>query len=269
MASVSAKVATRVGTGLKKFQAILEEARKRDINESDTSIIVTDILSELFGYEKYSEITSEHAIRSTFCDIAIKLEGELAVLIEVKAIGLDLKDNHVRQAVDYAANQGCEWVVLTNGVHWHAYQVTFAKPIEAELVLDLNLLALNHRKSEDVDLLAILSREAWQKSRLDEYAVQKHALSRFTIAAVVLTEPCLTVIRRELRRMSKDVRVEIEEIEKVLTQEVIKREVIEGDKAEAAKKSVARAARRALRAAEKDEAPPSSSTSPETKTAEN
>ena len=256
MASVSAKVISRVAAGLKKFQAVLEEARKRDVNESDTSIIVTDILSELFGYEKYSEITSEHAIRGTFCDIAIKLEGQLAVLIEVKAIGLDLKDNHVRQAVDYAANQGCEWVALTNAIQWHAYQVSFGKPIEAELVLDLNLLTLNHRKSDDVDLLSILSREAWQKSRLDEYAIQKQALSRFTIAAVVLTEPCLHVIRRELRRLSRDVRVEMEDVEKVLTQEVIKREVIEGDKAEAAKKLVAKAAKRALRAAEKEEPQP-------------
>jgi hypothetical protein len=256
MTSVSAKATSRVAAGLKKFQAVLEEARKRDVNESDTSIIVTDILSELFGYEKYSEITSEHAIRSTFCDIAIKLEGALAVLIEVKAIGLDLKDNHVRQAVDYAANQGCEWVVLTNGIQWHAYQVSFGKPIEAELVLDLNLLTLNHRKSDDVELLAILSREAWQKSRLEEYAVQKQALSRFTIAAVALTEPCLQVIRRELKRISRDVRVEIEDVEKVLTQEVIKREVIEGDKAEAAKKLVAKAAKRALRAAEKEEPQP-------------
>ena len=184
------------------------------------------------------------------------MEGELAALLEVKAIGLDLKDNHVRQAVDYAANQGCEWVVLTNGIRWHAYQVSFGKPIEAELVLDLDLLSLNHRKSDDVELLAILSREAWQKSRLDEYAMQKQALSRFMIAAVVLTDPCLNVIRRELRRISREIRVETDDIARVLTQEVIKREVIEGDKAETAKRNVARAARRALRAADKEERQP-------------
>lgn len=253
MSSVSAKVASRVAAGLKKFQPVLEEARKRDVNESDTSIIVTDVLNEVFGYEKYSEITSEHAIRGTFCDIAIKLDSELAVLIEVKAIGLDLKDNHVKQAVDYAANQGCDWVALTNGVLWHVYQVSFGKPIEAELVLELNLLTLNHRKADDIDLLALLSREAWQKSGLDEYAIQKQALSRFTIAAVVLSDPCLQVIRREIRRISRDVRVEIEDIERVLAHEVIKREVIEGDKAEAAKKIVHKAAKRALRAVEKDD----------------
>ena len=54
-------------------------------------------------------------IRSTFCDLAVKLDGHLAFLIEVKAIGLELKEQFVKQAVDYAANQGVEWVVLTNG----------------------------------------------------------------------------------------------------------------------------------------------------------
>jgi len=251
MASVPAKVAARVAAGLKRFQPVLEEARKRDVNESDTVTIVTDLLSDVFGYDKYSEITSEHTIRSTFCDLAIKLDEELAVLIEVKAIGLELKDGHITQAVNYAANQGCEWVVLTNSVHWNVYQVTFGKPIDSELVLELNLLELSHRKADDVELLALLSREAWKKSRLDDYAIQKQALSRFSIAAVLLGDSCLQLVRRELRRISRDVKVETTDIERVLIQDVIKREAIEGEKADAAKRLVTKAAKRALRSAER------------------
>jgi hypothetical protein len=254
MLSVPSKVSSRVAAGLKKFQGVLEEARKRDVNESDTVTIVTDILGEVLGYDKYSEITSEHAIRSTFCDIAIKLDGRLAVLIEVKAIGLELKDNHIRQAVDYAANQGCEWVALTNGISWQVYQVSFGKPIDAELVLDLNLLTLSPRKADDIELLALLSREAWKKSSLDDYAVQRQALSRFTVAAVVLSEPCLQVVRRELKRISRDIRIEPEDIAKVLQQEIIKRDVIEGEKALAARKLVSKAAKRALRTIDRDDA---------------
>ncbi len=116
-----------------------------------------DLLHELFGYDKYTEITSEHAIRGTFCDLAIKIDGALALLIEVKAIGLDLKDQHVKQAVDYASNQGCEWVALTNGLVWRAYKVNFTKPIEQELVVEFNLSELSHRKDGDLeDRLAAL-----------------------------------------------------------------------------------------------------------------
>ena len=72
------------------------------------------MLADVFGFDKYSEITSEYVIRSTYVDLAIKLDGKTQMLIEVKAIGLDLKDTYVKQAVDYAANQGIEWVVSTN-----------------------------------------------------------------------------------------------------------------------------------------------------------
>lgn len=257
--AMPAKVSARLSAGLKKFQPILASARARDVNESDTVVIVTDLLHEVFGYDKYSEITSEHMIRGTFCDLAVKLNGSLALLVEVKAIGLELKDQFVKQAVDYAANQGCEWVALTSGVIWRVYKIQFTKPIANELVVEFNLLNLTPRAEADLELLWLLAKEGWQKARLGEYAAQRQALSRFSIAAVVLTLPVMEAIRRELRRITPDVRIATEEIESVLRQEVLKREVLEGEKADAARKLVARASGRALRAAQsKDETPPAS-----------
>src|ERR1041385_6902084 len=145
MANIPAKISKRISDELKRFQPIIDSARARDINESDTVTIVTDILQSVLGYDKYSEITSEHAIRGTFCDLAIKLEGRIATLIEVKAVGLELKDNFVKQAVEYAANQGVDWVILTNGITWRVYKVSFAKPIEHELVLEVHLTELLHK----------------------------------------------------------------------------------------------------------------------------
>jgi hypothetical protein len=81
-------------------------------------VIATDLLADLFGYDKYTEITREYAVRGTICDLAVKLDDQPKLLIEVKAIGLDLKDQHVKQAIDYAANKGIDWALLTNGVTW-------------------------------------------------------------------------------------------------------------------------------------------------------
>lgn len=64
----------RVAAGLKRFQPVLDEARKRAVNESDTVAIATDLLGDLFGYDKYNEITSDHSIRSTFWHLASALE---------------------------------------------------------------------------------------------------------------------------------------------------------------------------------------------------
>ncbi len=257
MSTAPAKVAARIAAGIKRFQPILTAAKARDVNESDTVVIVGDMLSEIFGYDKYSEITSEHAVRGTYCDLAIKLDGSLALLAEVKAIGLDLKESFVKQAVDYAANQGIDWVVLTNGACWRAYKIGFAKPITYDLVLDLDILSLNPRSEDDVELLFLLSKEGWQRSKIGEYQTQQAALSRFSIAAIVLSEPALNVIRRELRRLSPGVRVETEDISTVLEAEVLKRDAIEGDRATVAKRLVTRAANKSLRHTKDDDDAPS------------
>src|ERR1044071_9648996 len=158
------RVAERLVSGLKRFQPILSSAKARDVNESDTSMIVTDMLAEICGYDKYSEVTRELCIRGTFCDLATRIEGKFQMLIEVKAIGLELKDGHSKQAVDYAANQGIEWVALTNGHLWKVFRVLFTKPLDAELVLDIDLLLLNAKSTADLENLYLITRESMLKS---------------------------------------------------------------------------------------------------------
>lgn len=254
MATIPKKAAERIVAGLKRFQPILASAKARDVGESDTVTIITDMLADIFGYEKYSEITSEYAIRGTYCDLAIKLDGALQTLIEVKAIGIDLKDAHVKQAVDYAANQGVDWVLLTNGITWRVYHIVFAKPIAHELVIDIDFCALSARSTSDMELLYLWCKEGWQRSVLGEFHTQKQALSRFFLGAMILTPAVLDVIRRELRRVSPDVKIETEQIRNVLATEVIKREVMEGEKADEARKKIAKAASKALRAVAKKSA---------------
>lgn len=246
MAPIPTRAADRIRAALKQFQPVLASARSRDVNESDTVVIVTDMLQAVFGYDKYSEITSEHTIRGTFCDLAVKLDGKLAFLLEVKAIGIELKDQHVKQAVDYAANQGVEWVGLTNGMIWRVYRVHFSKPIENELVIELDFSQLNTRSSEHVELIGLLSRECWLKSRMAEYYEQRQALSRFTLGALLLSDAVVDVVRRELRRVV-EVKVEAEEVRAVLQNDVLKREVLEGDKAASAARRVSRAEGRSIR----------------------
>lgn len=248
MATVPKKVAERLIAGIKRYQPILTAARSRDVGEADTVTIIKDMLADVFGYDKYSDVTSEHSIRGTFCDLAIKIDNQLQTLIEVKAIGLELKDQHVKQAIDYAANQGVDWVLLTNGIAWRVYRLTFAKPIDQELVLEIDFRMLNPRAESDIQLLYLWCKEGWQRSMLGEYHTQRQALSRFFVGAMLQTDTVLDVIRRELRRVSPDVRIEPEQIKSVLINEVIKREVLEGEKADEARRKVSRAANTALRA---------------------
>jgi hypothetical protein len=150
-------------------------------------------------------------------------------LIEVKAIGIDLKDVHAKQAVDYASNQGVDWVILTNGINWRVYKVNFTKPISQELVYEFNFLELSSKRKRDIELLYPLTKEGVTKSSLKIYHDQKQALSRFYLGALLLTDKYLTSIQRDLRKLSPGIKIELEEIEEVLKNELFKREVIESE----------------------------------------
>lgn len=241
------KVEARLGPALRRYQQILSTARDRDINEADTVTIVKDILADVFGYDKYLEITGEHLIRGTFVDLVIKVDGKLEILVEVKAINTELKEQHVKQAVDYAANQGVDWVILTNGVIWRVFRVTFAKPIGQELVLELDLLWLNYRAAAHLEMLYVITREAITRASLADYHLQRQATSKYLIGAILVSDPVLEIVRREIRRMSPDVRVEVEDLRSTVRNEVLKREIIEGEKADEARKKVQRTAGRLLR----------------------
>ncbi len=44
MASISSKATDRIKNALKRFQPIVKSAKDRDVNESDTVVIITDVL---------------------------------------------------------------------------------------------------------------------------------------------------------------------------------------------------------------------------------
>jgi len=244
MATIPAKTKTRLIEGLKKFQPIVKKAKDMDINESDTVTILSDMLSDMFGYDKYTEITSEFAIKKTFCDLAVKIDGSVRLLIEAKAAGLDLKEQHIKQAVDYGSNAGIEWVVLTNGVFWKVYSIVFSKPVSHELVYEFDFRALNSRKDSDLEMLYYLTKEAMtkgKKSSLDEYHLQQQAINRFVISQVILSESGIDTIRKLLKKVSPDTKTSNEQIEKILLEEVIKRDILDDEKAKDAKKRVQKA----------------------------
>ena len=242
MASIPKKVADRLIKQVGQFQRVLQKAKDRDVNESDTVTIVTDMLAGVFGYDKYLEVTSEQAIKGTYCDLAVKIDGKIKFLIEVKAIGLSLKENHLHQAISYGANEGIDWVVLTNGTCWEIYKLRFEKPIACDLVCRFDCLELNPRKQDDQSQLFLLCKEGVSKAAIEEFHEQVQIVNRFVIGATLLTEPVLNVLRRELRRLFGGVKVTNDDIEEILVANMLKRDIMEGDAAKQAKSRVSRAA---------------------------
>ncbi len=247
--AVPNKIRERMQGALKRMVPIIAQQKARDVSEADTVTLVKDLLHEVFGYDKYGELTSEHAIRGTFCDLAVKVDDKLIMLIEVKSVGSALDDRHVKQTVDYASNQGVEWVVLTNGATWRLYQVIFAKPIDKRLLCEMDLLTIDSKSDEGCDCLWLYTKEGFLKGAHIELRDRQDATSRYLLSALLLeNDAVVSTIRRELRRVV-DVSVGTDEIIKVLRAEVIKRDTLEGPQAEDAVKRVTRQERKLAKAA--------------------
>ena len=244
-----AKVQARIAQQLKRYQAIVSDARKRDINEADTAHLAMDVLADVFGYKKIEEVTSEKAIKGTFADLAVKVGNAMRFLVEVKAINIELKEVHVTQVVNYAANLPADWVVLTNGVRWQAYKVNFNKPIAGTLVLDVDLCASSLKDEEVLDLFGGLSREVFTPDSMSQMFKAKQAMNRYSIAQLLLSDPVVGMVRRELRKLADGLNPSIDDVRDLVREQVIKRELIEAEEAKIAAKAVRKLNRasRALR----------------------
>lgn len=238
--AVPKRVADRLSTSLKRLRDVMAQQRARDVSEADTVTLIKDVLSDAFGYDKYAELTSEHAIRGTYCDIALSVDGKVWALIEAKAIGTTLDDRHVKQAIDYASNKGVEWCLLTNGAEWRLYNVIFAKPIDKRLIAQVDLLTVDMRNDSHLERLYLFTKEGFSKGAHAEARDRQNATSRHLVAALLLhNDDVLGAIRRELRKLA-DIKIDEDEIVPVLEHQVIKRDCLEGPEAEQAASRVSR-----------------------------
>ena len=71
---------------IKKFNKPLTDLVARDANEGDTRLLVTDMLCEGFGFDKYSELTTEYRVKGEFADYGIRVDKDLIAFLEVKRV---------------------------------------------------------------------------------------------------------------------------------------------------------------------------------------
>lgn len=190
---------------LRRFATAFKDARDRQANESDTVMYLVKFFEEVLGYDSLKgEISKELAIKDRYCDVALKVDGSVKALVEVKAAGLKgLADKHIEQAENYASRAGLRWVVLTNGVEWRLYHLTFneGEGINHDLAFEANLIGELESDPDGLwSKLGVLSRASMKKDEVEEFWSHKKALSPSAVVKVLFHEDVLAVIRRELNR---------------------------------------------------------------------
>jgi predicted type IV restriction endonuclease len=165
---------------LKKLLPHLIKAQEDNLNEADTLQRILKVFEEVLGYHPLDEISRETQVKDRYVDAAIKLDGTIRLLVEAKSAATVLRDRHIEQAQHYAAQANIPWVLLTNGVVWNLYHLSFEEGIEYVRVFAVDLAVDDIDKA--AESLSLLHRQSIKKGALEEYWEHRAALSPDSIA---------------------------------------------------------------------------------------
>jgi len=185
---------------MRKYLKPLQDLMERDANEGDTRLLVTDILCDLLGYDKYTELATEYMVKGDFADYGIRIDGQIIALVEVKRIATQLTKKHLRQVEMYGVNEGVEWLMLTNGRTWQVYRLVPGMPVSVDLVVEVDLMGDGETLARKVDKLAHMSKEFMKHGTLDDLWKVNAATSPSSLAQTILSDAVLDVARKELKR---------------------------------------------------------------------
>jgi hypothetical protein len=192
-------VAVNIKRPLKRFIPHFLEARQNSLNEADTVLRLCRFFEEVLGYDGLNDISRETQLKHKFVDICLKIDGRIRLLVEAKAADQQLRDRHIEQAQNYASQNNYRWVLLTNGVDWHLYHLTFEEGIEYERVF---VVSLDNEAGFDdaVAKLTVLHKHSIRGGDLERFWEKTTALGASSIGKVLFSDSVLRLIRREIRR---------------------------------------------------------------------
>jgi hypothetical protein len=169
-----------------------------ELDESGTRILINCFLSDVLGYTPIEEVKTEYMIRGTYADYVVQVGGVRHFLVEVKALSLKLNESHLRQTINYGANEGIEWAMLTNGRVFEMYKILFNKPIEGVKVFSIDLSNPTSIKTA-VEMLQYLHKDAMKGKGLEILWSKTLALDPCTIAGLLYSPQIVGHIKKLLK----------------------------------------------------------------------
>lgn len=236
-----------------RYQKVLKEAQERGDNEANTGKIVVNMLSEVFGFDEFKDLDKEYEIDGgDRCDVAVKIEGKVRYLVEIKAIRINLKDNHIKQVEAYGFRAGIRWVVLTNGVDWQVYRIGQEskrgdKKLTREQVCAFNFMDMKAKTPKHQETLFMLCRRGVNKALFEELYERQQVVNEHTIAALMMSEEVHKIIARELKKLEQNAKPDKGEIAKIIEQIIIPGFLVDNEKT---KKTIAKIKRMQKKPAE-------------------
>ena len=163
----------------------LERHRKSGLKEYPTRTIFIDPMLGALGWDVRDpdEVDLEHpTVDGKSVDYAMKVNRKVVLHVEAKQLGNPLHDvKSITQVVGYAANDGIEWCVLTNGVRYKVYKVSEKASAPDKLLFEVSIDPKDADGSTVNDLanqFGRLSRESMAEGKLDQLGTEIFTTSK-------------------------------------------------------------------------------------------
>ncbi|MBN2269247.1 MAG: hypothetical protein JXN61_01450 [Sedimentisphaerales bacterium] len=196
---------------IEEIRTKLEKLRRHTLKETSTRTIIIDPLLESLGWgiRDPDEVRLEYpTVDGKSVDYALKINKRTVLLVEAKCLDDPLTDvKAIIQVVGYAANDGIEWCVLTNGVLWKVYRSVEKCPAPDKLMFEVSL---DPAGLEDVSTEQIakqiwrFSRDEMAKGTLDALGEQTFTDSKVEKALDALMSDAPRALLNLVNKMTKD-----------------------------------------------------------------
>lgn len=169
---------------------------ERKDNESDTRLIIDQMLQNILGY-KIEDIKTEQRIEGRRADYVLSIKDRDVIVIEAKRMGMNLREQQTFQATSYGAHSGIKWVILTNGVVWQLYHISTGDKIETDLVFTIELR--DGLDEEEAYFFYLISKHGMSRKNLLRNLWKKiSTLCYENIVSAILNEDVMSKIRTVL-----------------------------------------------------------------------
>lgn len=189
---------TKLLNALKSYKKKFLDRNLTELDESGTRLMINTFLSDVLGYLPIEEIKTEYMIKGTYADYVIQTNGVRHFLVEVKALSFQLSEKHLRQTVNYGANEGIEWALLTNGKHFDFYKILFNKPIESRKIFSVDLSDAVTIKTA-ANNLQYLHKDAIAKKSLKLLWNKCEALHPENVAGIIYSKEVIATIKKIIK----------------------------------------------------------------------
>ncbi len=164
---------------IENLRVQLDRHRKEGLKEYPTRTIFIDPLLAALGWDvrDTDDVVLEHpTVDNKSVDYAMKVNRKVVLHLEAKQLGDPLDDvKSITQVVGYAANDGIEWCVLTNGVRYKVYKASEKASAPDKLLFEVSIDP-NDSNGLTVEELARqfsrLSRESMAAGLLDQLGTE-------------------------------------------------------------------------------------------------